>query len=149
VPAALPPATFADSVEAADHLVRLPGVVVLVDGYNVAMLRWPEQAVAEQRRRLVDSLGELAARTGAEVQVVFDGAEQVEPPAVPGPRRPVRVSFSPPGTEADDVIIERTADLPVHRPVVVVSSDQRVQRGAAANGANVISSPQLLAVMGR
>jgi len=140
---------FHDSVEAAEHLVRLAGAVLLVDGYNVAKLRWPDQPVAEQRRRLVDALGQLVARTGVEVRAVFDGAEQVEPPAPPEPRRLVRVSFSPPGVEADDVIIDLVPTVPLHRPVVVASSDNRVRTEAAARGANVVSSSQLLAVLAR
>ena len=53
IPAPLPPATFHDSPAAADHLVRLNGVVVLVDGYNVSKLRWPELSIADQRQRLL------------------------------------------------------------------------------------------------
>jgi predicted RNA-binding protein with PIN domain len=148
-PAPLPPAVFDDTAEAADYLVRLNGVVVLVDGYNVSKLRWPELEIAEQRRRLADALAELAARTGADVHVVFDGIEQVDRTLPPGPRRPVRISFSPPDVEADDVIVGLVGDVPLHRPVVVASSDRRVQTEAARRGANVVSSQQLLAVLGR
>jgi predicted RNA-binding protein with PIN domain len=148
-PVPLPPGIFDDSVEAAEHLVRVPGVVLLVDGYNVSQLGWPEVPIAEQRQRLVDALAELAARSGAEITVVFDGAETAYPGVVPGIARPVRVVFSPPGVEADDVVIGRVAELRPFRPVVVASSDRRVQAGAAQSGGNVISSPQLLAVLRR
>ncbi len=148
-PVPLPPGIFDDSVEAAEHLVRVPGVVLLVDGYNVSLLWWPELPLAEQRQRLVDALAELSARTGAEVAVVFDGAEIAYPGVVPGTARPVRVVFSPPGVEADDVVIARVAELRPFRPVVVASSDRRVQAGARLSGANVISSPQLLSVLHR
>ena len=149
VPVALPPGIFDDSVEAADHLVRVPGVAVLVDGYNVSKLGWPDQPISEQRRRLVDALSEMSARTGAEVAVVFDGADTVWSPQVPSTGRRVRVLFSPPGVEADDVVIARAAELRPFRPVVVASSDNRVRAGSAGAGANVISSPQLLAVLHR
>jgi predicted RNA-binding protein with PIN domain len=148
-PLPLPPGIFDDSLEAAEHLVRVPGVVVLVDGYNVSQLGWPELPIAEQRTRLVDALAELVARSGAEVTVVFDGAETAFPSMVPGTARPVRVVFSPPGVEADDVVINRVAELRPFRPVAVASSDRRVQAGAAQSGANVISSSQLLAVLRR
>ncbi len=148
-PVPLPPGIFDDSVEAAEHLVRVPGVVLLVDGYNVSQTGWPDLAIAEQRARLVDALTELAARSGAEVTVVFDGADTAYPSMVPGTARPVRVVFSPPGVEADDVVIGRVAELRPLRPVAVASSDRRVQAGAAQSGANVISSPQLLAVLRR
>ena len=92
MPVALPPGIFDDSVEAADHLVRVPGVAVLVDGYNVSKLGWPDHSIAEQRRRLVDALSEMSARTGAEVAVVFDGADTVWSPQVPSTGRRVRVA---------------------------------------------------------
>jgi predicted RNA-binding protein with PIN domain len=145
----LPPGVLDDSVEAADHLFRAPGMAVLVDGYNVSQRGWPELAIAEQRRRLVDALTELAARTGADVSVVFDGADPVWPAAVPTTSRLVKVSFSPADVEADDVILSRVADLGPARPVLVASSDRRVRDGAAALGANVIASAQLLAALRR
>jgi len=148
-PSALPPAVFDDSVEAAEHLVRINGVILLVDGYNVSKLRWPELPIADQRRRLADALGGLAARTGADVHAVFDGAEQADPTPPSGPRRLVRIVFSPPDVEADDVIIGLVDTLPLHRPVVVASNDRRVQDGASHRGANVISADQLLAVLTR
>jgi predicted RNA-binding protein with PIN domain len=145
---ALPPAVFDDSDEAAAFLVRVNGVVLLVDGYNVTMLGWPGQPIPEQRARLVDALAELVARTGADVEVVFDGGTDASNRAL-GARRGVRVSFSPPGVEADDVVIARAVEVPAHRPVTVASNDRRVQEGARAAGANVISSAQLLAALRR
>jgi hypothetical protein len=59
------------------------------------------------------------------------------------------VSFSPAGVEADDVLLARVADLDPSRPVVVASSDRRVRDGAAAMGANVVASAQLLAALRR
>ena len=149
VPVALPPGVLDDSVEAADHLFRVPGMTVLVDGYNASQLGWFELPIAEQRRRLGDALTELAARTGADVSVVFDGADPVGPAVVPTTARLVKVSFSPPDVEADDVVLARVADLDPGRPVVVASSDRRVRDGSAALGANVISSAQLLAALRR
>ena len=149
VPVALPPGVLDDSVEAADHLFRVPGMTVLVDGYNASQLGWFELPIAEQRRRLVDALTEMAARTGADVSVVFDGADPVGPAVVPTTARRVKVSFSPADVEADDVVLARVADLDPGRPVVVASSDRRVRDGAASLGANVISSAQLLAALRR
>jgi len=148
-PVPLPPGVLDDSPEAADHLMRVPGVALVVDGYNVSQTGWPGRPIAEQRRRLVDALAELAARTGADVSVVFDGSDTAWPAPVGTTARAVRVSFSPPGVEADDVVIERVTQLPASRPVVVASSDRRVQDGARASGANVLSSAQLLAALRR
>lgn len=149
-PAPLPPGTFDDSAEAAEHLVRVPGVVVLVDGYNVGFLAWPQLPVQDIRDRLVDALGELAARTAAELQVVFDGADGME--AVPiraTARSRVRVRFSPPDVEADDVIIGLAGSLPPDRPVVVATNDRRVQDEVRRLGARTLSSGQFLGVLRR
>jgi len=145
----LPPAVFEESSEAAEHLARLPGVVILVDGYNVSHAGWPGAPIAEQRRRLVDALTELVARTGADVRVVFDGADMVEPPLVATTARTVRVSFSPPDVEADDVIVAEVGEIPAHRPVVVASSDRRVRDESRARGANLLRSSQLLVLLRR
>jgi len=147
IPALLPPAILEDSNEAAEYLARLRQVVLLVDGYNVSLAAWPETPISEQRRRLVDALGELAARTGADVRVVFDGSETVDPPSVATTSRVVRVRFSPPDVEADDVIVAEVAALPAGRPVVVASSDRRVRDESRAHGANLLRSTQLLALL--
>ncbi|MGH9279700.1 MAG: NYN domain-containing protein, partial [Acidimicrobiales bacterium] len=148
-PVPLPPAVYDDSREAADHLVRVPAMMLVIDGYNVSQAGWPALPIAEQRNRLVDALGELAARTGADARVVFDGADVAMPGTVPTTPKAVRVTFSPPGVEADDVVVDLVSQLPVQRPVTVASSDRRVQRGARNAGANVISSQQLLLLLGR
>ena len=148
-PVPLPPGVLDDSVEAADHLFRVPRIIVLVDGYNASQRGWYDLPIPEQRRRLVDALTEMAMRSGADVTVIFDGAESAWPAAVPKTTPLVKVSFSPADVEADDVILARVADIDPSRPVLVASSDRRVQDGAAAQGANVISSDQLLAVMRR
>jgi hypothetical protein len=138
-PAALPPAVLADTVEAADHLMRLPGALVLVDGYNVTKAAWPDRPLPEQRSTLVDAAGSLAARTGAEVQVVFDGAAPVATAPADLPRRAgVQVRFTREGEEADDAVIGLVAALPPERPVVVVSDDRRVRAGGEGGGANVV-----------
>jgi predicted RNA-binding protein with PIN domain len=124
-------------------------VVILVDGYNVSHAGWPGTPIADQRRRLVDALAELVARTGADVRVVFDGADIAEPPLVSTTARPVRVTFSPPDVEADDVIVAEVAQIPAHRPVVVASSDRRVRDESRARGANLLRSSQLLVLLHR
>ena len=128
---ALPGGLLDDSVAAAEHLLRTPGAVLVVDGYNVTMTGWPELAAAEQRRRLVALLADLAARTSTRVELVFDGAEvDTGTISVPAPARQwVRVRFSPPDVEADDVVLDLVAQLPASRPVIVVSSDNRVRAG--------------------
>jgi hypothetical protein len=145
-PLPLPGGVFADTVPAATHLVRQPGVLLVVDGYNAAKRGWPDDALAVQRERLLDALEELVARHGTAVHVVFDGADLWTAP--PG-RRHLRIEFSPAGVTADEIIVELVGTLPVDRPIVVATNDGEVRAGARAGGANVISSEQLLAVARR
>jgi predicted RNA-binding protein with PIN domain len=150
IPVRLPGGVLDDSVEAAEHLLRTPGAVLVVDGYNVTMSGWPELGAAEQRRRAVAALADLAARTSIRVELVFDGADVGDGTlAVPTPARQlVRVRFSPPGVEADDVVLDLVAQLPASRPVIVASSDNRVRQGARRGGANLLYSRQLLDTLG-
>ncbi len=149
-PVPLPGGVLDDSVDAAIHLLRTPGVVLVVDGYNVTMTGWPELGAGVQRRRLVAALADLAARTSTRVELVFDGADvSDEPVTVPAPARQlVRVRFSPPDVEADDVVLDLVAQLPAAWPVVVASSDNRVRDGARRAGANLLYSRQLLETLG-
>lgn len=145
-PAAIPGALAADGVEAALHLMRRPGVVTVVDGYNVAKLGWPDLPLADQRDSCLDALEDLVRRLGVRFQVVFDGADVG---AVPSGRRLVRVRFTASGITADDEIRGLVLSMPADQPVVVASNDREVNRAARAAGANVISSDQLLAVARR
>lgn len=142
-PVALPPGLRDDAPEAFDAMVRTPGVVVLVDGYNVSMQGWPEGSVTAQRDRLIAVLGELHQRQRVEITVVFDGADVVgvDPPRAAG----VRVLFSAVDEEADAVIVREAAGLPPSVPVVVVSSDRWVRDHSVAAGARVVSAAQFLA----
>ena len=130
------------------ELLTLPRVHLVVDGYNVTKTAWPTAALEAQRNRLCAGLAALAARTGAEVTVVFDGADLDQPPAVNGPRG-VRVRFSPPGVIADEVIRRLVAAEPTGRPVVVASSDREVADGVEASGARAVPSRALVDLLSR
>lgn len=132
---------------ALDRLLALPAVHLVVDGYNVTKTGYPELTLADQRDRLVTQLSALAARTSAEVTVVFDGAGVVAVPTT-APRG-VRVLFSDPGVLADDVIRAVVAAEPEGRPVVVVTSDRAVADSVRRRGAHPVPSAVLLARLGR
>ena len=73
-----------------------------------------------------------------------------EPLTVPAPTRPlVRVRFSAPGVEADDVVIDLVGRIPAATPVIVASSDNRVRAGSRRWGANLIHARQLVDVLRR
>ena len=123
----------------------MPGAHLIVDGYNVTKSGFGELSLSDQRDRLVRLLSALAARTSAEVTVVFDGAAVA---AARPPARGIRVLFSPPGVLADDVIRDLVRAEPIGRTVIVVSSDREVVDRAAADGARTAASTVLLAAVG-
>jgi predicted RNA-binding protein with PIN domain len=132
---------------ALDRLLALPAVHLIVDGYNVTKTGYPELPLSDQRDRLVHQLAVLAARTGAEVTLVFDGAGVVAVPS--SAPRGVRVLFSDPGVLADDVIRALVTAEPEGRPVVVVTSDRAVADSVRRRGAHPVPSAVLLARLGR
>jgi predicted RNA-binding protein with PIN domain len=137
IPIALPGGVLGDSDLATDHLLR-SGALVMVDGYNVSKLVWPAHALIEQRRRLIDSVEAAAQRSGAEILIVFDGADVVGAHAPK--RRLIRVVYSSEGSIADDLIRSEVRRTPVQRPVVVITNDAEIIRDVRAMGANTVSS---------
>ncbi|HMS12215.1 MAG TPA: NYN domain-containing protein [Microthrixaceae bacterium] len=131
------------SAEFVTWLIGEAGVRTIVDGYNVTMRHWSHLSVPEQRRALEQAACRLALRTGASIEIVFDGAgERVTRRHLRG--ADVVVRFTIEGVEADDEILAMVAALPPSTPVVVVSSDRRVADGAAALGANVVATGEFL-----
>lgn len=137
----LPGGVVGDSAAATEFLLR-SGATVLVDGYNVAKLQWPDLDLGEQRRAMLDVAENAARRFGADLTVVFDGAEVVG--ASSDQRRLVRVVYSPAGVTADDVIRSEVARLPADRAVVVVTNDAAIVRDVRQQGANTVSSNRFL-----
>ena len=127
---------------ALERLLVLPAVHLIVDGYNVTKTGYPDLPLADQRERLAHQLASLSARTGAEVTVVFDGADVLAVPAA-GPRG-VRVLFSDPGVQADDVIRALVEAEPQGRQLVVATSDREVVTSVRAEGAYSVASAVLL-----
>jgi predicted RNA-binding protein with PIN domain len=124
-----------------DQLLTLPRAHLVIDGYNVTKRGFGDLPLERQRDRLVKGLTGLAARTGAEVTVAFDGAERIPTAAQP---RGVRVLFSRPGQTADDLIRQLVRAEPDGRPVIVVSSDREVADSVRRAGAYPIASDGLL-----
>jgi len=133
--------------EAVAQRLSLGGVVVFVDGWNLAMQGWPHLDQPAQRRRVVDGLGDLAVRHRCEVHVVFDGQNDGMAATRVGAAG-IRVHFTPEGLEADDRILELIDVVDVARPVVVVSNDRRVRRGAVERGAMVLGSTEMVDAIG-
>lgn len=134
--------TATDTLAALDALLSIPSLHLIVDGYNVSKTGYPELPLADQRTRLVTQLAALAARTGVEVTVVFDGSGVVAAP-IRGSRG-VRVLFSDRGVIADDVIRSLVAAEPEGRPVVVATADRAVVESVRRRGAHALPSAVLL-----
>lgn len=132
-----------DGLAALDALLAIPSVHLIVDGYNVSKTGYPDLPLADQRTRLVGQLAALAARTGVEITVVFDGAGVVTAPTRGS--RGVRVLFSDRGVLADDVIRALVAAEPEGRPVLVATSDRAVVTSVRRRGAHALPSGVLLA----
>ncbi len=126
-----------------DHLLALPQAHLVVDGYNVTKTGYGALPLEVQRQRLLGGLGALAARSGAEVTVCFDGAALDARVVVAAPRG-VRVLFSEPGETADELIRRLVRAEPSGRPVVVVSTDREVADGVRAAGARAVPATALL-----
>lgn len=133
-------------VGALDALLRMPAAHLIVDGYNVTKTGYPELSLVDQRDRLARQLAALAARTGAECTLVFDGAGVTAHKVWP---RGVRVLFSEPDVQADDVIRDLVAAEPHGRPLVVATSDREVVRTVRSSGAHAVSSPVLVSRLSR
>jgi predicted RNA-binding protein with PIN domain len=138
----------ADDPALLDQLLTLPRAHLVVDGYNVTKTAWPELSLERQRDRLLAGLAPLAARSGAEVTVVFDAAATTERPLVNRPRG-VRVLYSQPGVIADDVIRDLVAAEPRGRPLVVVSSDRAVVDDVVRAGARAVAAAALARLLAR
>ncbi|MEH1127541.1 NYN domain-containing protein [Micromonospora sp. CPCC 206061] len=137
----------ADDPARLDQLLALPRAHLMVDGYNVTKRGFGEMSLEQQRKRLITGLGGIAAQTGDEVTVVFDGAERVH--GLPPAPRGVRVLFSRKGETADDLIRRLVRAEPTGRPVVVVSSDREVADGVRRHGAYPLGADALLRRLAR
>lgn len=136
-----PVAPAVSRVEQLGELLALPGAHLIVDGYNVTKTGYPQLTLTDQRDRLIRTLSALAARTSAEITVVFDGAAvRTAPPA----GRKTRVLFSPPGVTADDVIRRLVAAEPRGRTLLVVTSDRAIVADVTTDGATTVPSDLLL-----
>ncbi|MEQ1874637.1 MAG: NYN domain-containing protein [Ilumatobacteraceae bacterium] len=146
-PIAVPGGLHGKSEAVGEHMLRVPGVLVLVDGYNVAKLGWKSLSLERQRAACIDAAENIARRWGTAMHVVFDGTSVVG--AASPKRRSIRVSYSPEGVTADDVLRAEVAALDISRQVVVVTNDQAVVKDVRAAGANVVTSDTFLALARR
>jgi predicted RNA-binding protein with PIN domain len=149
-PLPVPGGLGADAPETLAAWMATPNVLVLVDGYNVSKHErgFPSRSLEDQRTLLLDLCRRLARRWGAEITVVFDGAN-VAPMPTRLPLGPIGMVFTDAGRTADDEIVARVNAAPANRPVVVVTSDNELRERSAALGASVTRSTALLGLANR
>jgi predicted RNA-binding protein with PIN domain len=138
---------FYDSPEAADFLVSVPGILLIVDGRDVTKPSVAGFELSRQRYRLVDGLAELAMRAGTQIHAVFHGAEpngRFEPPVA---ARRMLVTFLPDAVEPGCAIVELVDQVDADQALVVATGDRKLQQEVLRRGGNVISMVQLLAVL--
>jgi predicted RNA-binding protein with PIN domain len=146
-PTRLPGGVLAGSIEAAEFHLRIKGAQVLVDGYNVAKLGWPTLDLEHQREQSIMAAENLAKRWNMTMTIVFDGAS-VEG-AHSSTRRRVRITYSPAGMSADDLLRAEVTGADVAKPVVVVTNDRAIITDVAALGASTVSSDDFLVLLRR
>lgn len=141
----LPGGLVADSAKGAGAMLRAPSVLLVVDGYNVSKTGWPNASLEVERESLLSALHGFHLTSGTDVIVAFDGDGTKGVTNVR--RKGVRVLFSEPGVEADEVVVDVVSRTPLPVPVVVASSDRWVREHAETFGAVVISSATLVSVL--
>ncbi|MGH2729438.1 MAG: NYN domain-containing protein [Actinomycetota bacterium] len=145
-PLRAPKGRLEEDPETLDEWLGTAGVHLLIDGYNVVMAEGGFGGeLADQRSRLIDEVARLVRRKRAQATIVFDGSDV--PPGVGRRRRgAVAVEYSRPQETADDHLVALLGALPPD-PVIVVTNDKELQARAAALGATIARSTQLLALL--
>ena len=144
-PIKLPGGVLTGSLEAAEFLLRANGARTLIDGYNVAKLGWPSLDLDHQREQCIAATENLAKRWNMAMTIVFDGAD-IEG-AHASTRRRVRITYSPAGVSADDVVRAEVAAEDPAKAVVVVTNDRAIITDVTAAGANTVSSDDFLVLL--
>jgi predicted RNA-binding protein with PIN domain len=149
VPLAVPKGLLEDDAETLAQWLRIPGVTLLVDGYNVTLAEggFGNVQLEGQRDRLIHETRNLAVRYKARAIIVFDG-DEMPPGTSRRSRGPVEVEYSTSGESADDHLVALLGSLPNH-PVIVVTRDRALQDRALGKGATIASSNQLLELFRR
>ncbi|MFN2595381.1 MAG: NYN domain-containing protein [Actinomycetota bacterium] len=146
-PLRAPKGRLDDDPATLDEWLQVPGVQLMVDGYNVVLTRdrGTVRDLADRRHRLIEDLATLIRTKRATGIVVFDGSD-VPPGTARRTRGRIRIEYSRHDEIADDHLIAKLEGMPPD-PVIVATNDRELQRRAAALGATIATSDQLLALL--
>lgn len=117
---------------------------IIIDGYNLLHCGLPQINTAgdlETRRHSLIRLAEqYASRQGRQLTIVFDSREKH--PAPFNGSRWVKIVFSPPAREADEVIRQMVRHSGNAASLLIVSSDREIRNAARDHGAQTITSEE-------
>lgn len=133
----VPPGRMLESDEALRTVFTQQDLVVLIDGYNVSLNAFPDLSLELQRERTVACVTNIETRYHPACVVIFDGDSATTRGRV---HSKVHVVFSPAGTSADDVIVDRIKMTPIEKPILVVTSDNNLRSRVKGLGCESISS---------
>lgn len=147
-PCRLPSGVGPDDPLGVEALLRVPGIVTVLDGYNLTKDAGgrPLAALPEQRAWLLSLAAGVAARFDRRIVVVFDGTDDL--PGLARAPRGVRLAFSVGEENADARIVAIVEEAGDDQPVLVVSSDREVRDDCTALGANVTAARAFLRMAG-
>ena len=147
-PARLPPGVDPEGATAVVALLQVPGLRLLVDGYNVTRdaRGVPAAGLEQQRAWLVRIAGAVIARFDVRPTLVFDGQGDVN--GVTPRARGVIVRFTSGDETADEALVALVDALPADQPALVVSSDREVRDAVMIRGANSAPARAFLEAVG-
>jgi len=150
-PLPVPKGRYEDDSETLQAWVETPGLLLLIDGYNVTRHEsgYPSLPFSSQRQRLLDGVERLARNKNIKATIVWDAQYMTateRPAATTSRRSPVTEIFTSEGEIADDRIVKLLESTPPY-PAVVATNDRELRERVGALGATVATSPQLLALL--
>ncbi|MDH5527321.1 MAG: NYN domain-containing protein [Nitrospirota bacterium] len=119
-------------------------VRLVIDGYNLVAALWgmgtSARELERQRAEMIRMLARYREQRPHPIHVVWDGWKDGDPMGSRTVDHGIRVTFSPKGITADEVIRDLLAESDRVSGTVVVTSDRTVQGWARSAGAESVES---------
>jgi predicted RNA-binding protein with PIN domain len=116
--------------------------MILVDGHNLFFKVVSSRVqIKKQIEKLLKLLGSFQRKIHKKIIVIFDNSTFA---GISSMSREVEVVFSPPGFDADEVIIQRVKSSKDPAGIKIVTSDLRIKEEVEKLGARVITSKKFL-----
>lgn len=131
-----------ESSRALEEIFKQDKLILLIDGYNVSLNSFQNLSLEMQRDRTISCAANIESRFSTNCAVIFDGQSSTTRASI---RAKVHVVYSPEGTTADDVIIERIMVTPKDRPILLVTNDNNLKSRAKGLGCETLSTQSFVA----